>query len=365
METSDRPAGDGPIPDEPSSVKRVMTWVGSITALIGLFASLAGGVHWFMNHRQESEQLKAQRALAESQVVEGDYPAAVASYEEILKGNPMDARALDGELDAAMGWDENFHAVGREGHDSSEAAAPQLDKILALLEAGLVRSKGLRAADVQAHLGWAHWLNSHIAKREYDDAAERNFRAALKTDPSNVYANAMLGNWLMQNDSNFPEAISHFDAAVATGKLRPYVRTMQLVGLLDDETHGARAEIVKAVNDMRKNGETIEAARKHSILLYCCNPPFTDHRELVESLSAVPQEEAWETYLWLDVKQAGGSDEQGQRLAHEFISDSLLEISGNGTEALEKYRALQGELKGTHYSLQDSVNEAIARLSKH
>jgi hypothetical protein len=48
----------------------------------------------------------------------------------------------------------------------------------------------------------------------------------------------------------------------------------------------------------------------------------------------------------------------------EFIQDTLLEIEGKKAEALEKYRALQVELKPTRFSLQDSVNEAIARLSK-
>jgi len=48
----------------------------------------------------------------------------------------------------------------------------------------------------------------------------------------------------------------------------------------------------------------------------------------------------------------------------EVIQDALIEISGNKAEALEKYRALQVELKPTYFSLKDSVNEAVARLSK-
>ena len=363
METTDKP--DSRIPDEPSSVKRIMTWVGSLTALIGLFASVAGGYHWFMNHRQESAQVKAQRALAESQVAQGDYPAAIASYEEILKGNAMDSRALDGELDAAMAWDENFHAVGREGHDPSEVAAPQLDKMIAVLEAGLARSKGSRAADVQAHLGWAHFLNSKIAQREFGSAAEDGFRAALKADPANVYANAMLANWMLQNGGGLAEAVGHFQAADATGKQRAYVRTLEIGALDGDDIPGARAALMRFVDEMRKNGEPLDEDRKRRILEYCCEPPYSDHRELTESLSALPQDDAWKTYLWLDDRQGNGDDARAQQLMREFISDSLVEISGNTAGALEKYRALQGELKGTRFSLQDSVNEAVTRLTKH
>jgi hypothetical protein len=137
-------------PEKPSPFKTVMTWVGSATALIGLFASLAGGYHWLASRREQAAQLKAQMAVAEGQARLGEYALAVASYDEILKANPLYAPALDGQLATVMGWDENFHALGREGHDPSDVAAPQLDKIMAALDAGLARSKGSRAADVQA-----------------------------------------------------------------------------------------------------------------------------------------------------------------------------------------------------------------------
>ena len=31
----------------------VMSWVGGISALLGLFASLAGGIAWFVNHYKQ------------------------------------------------------------------------------------------------------------------------------------------------------------------------------------------------------------------------------------------------------------------------------------------------------------------------
>lgn len=344
--------------------KRIVTWVGSISALIGLFASLAGGYHWLQNHRELAQQLKAQMAVAEGQAKLGEFASAVASYDEILKANPMYAPALDGQLDAAMAWDENFHATGREGHDDADAAAPQLDKIMAVLDAGLARSTGSRAADVQAHLGWAHFLNSKIAEREFGPAAEQDLRAALKVDPNNVYANAMLGNLLLQRDGKMAEAIGYFKTAVATGKQRAFVRTREIGALNGYDVAGARTELMKVVNEMRSNGEPLDEDRKHRILQFCCEPPFTVHYELVESLSAVSRDDTWKTFLWLDDKQREGRDEQAQRLMREFVSDVLVEISGDKAQALKKYRALQVELKGTQFSLLDSVNEAIARLSK-
>lgn len=106
-----------------------------------------------------------------------------------------------------MFWDEK-----------GAASAPALEKIMTILDAGPTRMGGSQAADVKAPIGWTHWLNQHIAQREFGPAAGQNLRAALASDPSNVYANAMLGNWLLQNRKSFTEAIRHLDVAVSTGK---------------------------------------------------------------------------------------------------------------------------------------------------
>src|SRR6201999_2216636 len=97
-----------------------------------------------------------------------------------------------------------------EGQNAAGAAGPQLDQLFAILDAALGKRKAAQAADVEAHLGWAHWLNQHIAEREFGPIAEHDLRAALALDPTNVYANAMLGNWMLQNGGNFAEAGAPF-----------------------------------------------------------------------------------------------------------------------------------------------------------
>lgn len=338
----------------------VMGWVGGITALIGLFATVAGGVTWLVNHHKAKTERQAKLTLAQTQASQQDYQAAVQTYGDILKADPLDRPVLYLQLSTAMQWAEDFHVAVREDQHAEDLAGPALDQIFAIFEAGLTRTKGSQAADVQAHLGWAHWLNQHIAEREFGPAAEQDFRAALATDPSNVYANAMLGNWMLQNGGDFNEAIHHLDVAVATGKARPLVRAMQIDGLTNLERPGARAAQVKAANDMRKTGEPLNEDDKRRILSFCFDPVVTDHKELTESLSAVPLEDAWQTYLWLD----DNTDEaQGHTLVHEFIQANLLEIGGKRQESLEKFCLLEQELKNSPGTMKDAVNAAIARLS--
>jgi tetratricopeptide (TPR) repeat protein len=335
----------------------VMSWVGGATAIIGLLASIAGGMTWFSNHHKQKVELDAKIALAQVQAKQGDYQASVQSYGDILKADPLYLRAIDQQLDTVMQWAEDFHAPDP---DNPGSAAPALDQIMAILDSGLTRAKGSQAADVQAHIGWTHWLNQHVAQREFGPAAEQNLRAALVTDPSNVYANAMLGNWMLQNGGSFSEAIQHIDIAVSTGKARAFVRTLQLGGLVYLDKKGARAEVVKAANDMRKSQESLGEGTRNRILGFCFDPLVTDHAELDESLSAVPPDDAWKTFLWLD---DNSSNDPAQLMFQDFIKANLLEVSGNRQESLERYRVLQKELKNQPGTMRNSVDAAIARLS--
>lgn len=337
----------------------VMSWVGRITALIGLLGSLAGGVTWLVRHHTASNERKAKMALAAAQTEQGDYQGAIASYAEILKENPGYRPALDMQLQTAEQWTEDFHATAPEGQSTAAPAAAMLDQIMPILAAGLTRATSAQMPDVLAHIGWAHWLNQGIAEREFGPAAEQNLRAALKLDPQNVYANAMLANWMLQNGGALGDAMPHFDTAVATGKARPFVRQFEMGALTYLDQKGGRAAQVRVANEMRKAGEPLDEELKHRILSFCFDPTVTEHGELVEALSALPADEEWKTYLWIDENPSNENHE----LMHEFIQANLLEVSGDRAGSLTKFRSLQQELKGSNGSLKDAVDAAVAQLS--
>jgi hypothetical protein len=256
-----------------------------------------------------------------------------------------------------MLWLEDFHAIG---DDAAKQAATKLDEIFPVLDAALVRAAGPRKADIQAHIGWAHWLNQKMAEREFGSADEQNLQAALATDSTNVYANAMLGNILLQTGSDTKDALAHFQTAENTGKARPLVRSMELGAMIYDDDPGIRAAIIRVVNSIRKNNEPLDDGEKNRIYGFCYAPVVTSRAELVESLSAVPESESWATYQWIVAHQ---SPEQLSPLTSDYINASLLEISGKKPEALAKYRLLQQQLKNSNATLHDRVDEAVKRLS--
>jgi tetratricopeptide (TPR) repeat protein len=344
----------------------ILAWIGGISAVLGFIGAVTGFFGNIQGHFHHNVQLGSEMAVAQSQSREGDYQASVESYADILKAEPLYRPALDQQLQSTMLWVENYHVYLKPGEDPSAAVASQIDQIIAILDGALARTNGTAVADVQAHLGWAHWLNQHVAEREFppNAAAERNYRAALTTDPSNVYANAMLGNWMTLNGGSLAEAVQHFNSAVATGKERAFVRTLQLAGLRDRDESGSRAALMRALNEMRKNGEPLDTEDKHRALGFCCDPTVTDHAELTESLSAVPADDAWQTYLWLDDQQNTVEDLKHRDIVHDFIAANISEISGDKQKSLDEYRTLQEELENQESTLRDSVDQAIARLSR-
>lgn len=343
----------------------IQTWIGRTTAIIGLAGSLAGGITWAINHHRHQVQHEAELRLAELEAARGDYAASLQTCADLLKADPLDGAALDDQVNAAMLWTENFSISIPDGSNATNIAAPALDQIFSVLESGLSRSKGERAADIQAHLGWAHWLNQRLASREFGSAAEKDFRAAVAVDPRNVYANAMLAGWMLQTGGNVSEAARHFAVAVSSGKDRPFVRRLQIGGYLSSEASGARAELMRAANDMRRSGEALDDSYRARALVFCCDPVFTSHAQLVEALSALPPDDVWSTYLWMDAVQPAGTDSSDDALRRSFIQASLLEVGEKPQAALAQFRQLQRQLAERPGSLRDAVNAATTRLAHH
>ncbi len=352
------PMADDMKPND-SPAKKIMGWVGTTSALIGLSASILGGVRWFENRHAQQAELAAKMAVAQKQASVGDYLASVRSYDAILTDHPLNPSALQQQLSVTMTWVENFEVTGADNQSIDATAAAELDQIFQILDAGLSRTKGVEAADVQAHLGWAHWLNQHIAEREFGHVAEQNLRAALQVDPTNVYANAMLGNWMLQNGGDRTEAVNHFRTAVATGKVRPFVRRFEIGGLSHDEGP-LLPELFRTANEMRKDGEPLDDLSRSRVLYYCLNPPFTEEETLSAVLTSVAEDDAWKTYQWL----VAGLEPKRPQTTSDYIHATLLRVSGHKSEALAVYRTLLHN-DNSYGRIAELAGKQIADLTKN
>jgi tetratricopeptide (TPR) repeat protein len=336
--------------------------VAAMAAILLTVASKNGLNSW--RERKQREGAIAQLlATAQTQANLGEYEAAYRTCSHAAQIAPSNSSALDHKVDTAMLWLENYSVVTPEGQNAQDVAAPQLAELVLVLDGGLARAKGdaPRSANILAHVGWAHWLNRHIAEKEFGPAAEQAFRQALSIEPANVYANAMLGNWLLQNGGSLDDAVRHFSAALATGQQRPLVRELQLGGMLYNDAAGVPREAIRALNDMRKNNEPLSEAYKQRFLSFDFNIG-SDDASLKSVLAAVPPDEAWKTYLWLDDTPTRRGGAEMRQWKGEFIQATLLELQGKKNEATTAFLALQRELKahGITGSFADSVARALA-----
>jgi len=347
--------------------KRTFYIVGAALLLVALLAASGwlgiGPLGEYVKRKAAAAQMFA---TAKTQAERGEYESAFKTYQDLLKTDPGNRLAMDRQTDVAMAWIEDFHVIAPEVGNAENLAGTRLDEILPVLDAGLTRAngQGARAADILAHLGWGHWLNRKLAQREFGPAAERDLRQALKIDPSNVFAHAMLGNWIMQNGGSTVEALNHFRTAAEANHARPFVRQLELGVLVYPNDRETRVALIRLANEMRRNGEVIDD-RARSRILTAYDPTTNSSDELLETLSAVPPDEAWATYLWL-TSPADGAGDNDRQLQRDFIHAGILELEQNRQDALTAFQTLRSELKARGYNgrIATHVENAITRLSK-
>jgi tetratricopeptide (TPR) repeat protein len=360
--------GLGARPLKKIAQNRRIAWIAGSAAFLALLLAISSliGIGPWSNYRAQKIRVHQLLNTAQTQITQGEYEPAFKTYEAALKLDSGNRTAMDRQVDAAMLWLQDFHVIIGEGQKAEDLAGPSLSELMSVLDGGLARTSGHgeRAADILAHLGWAHWLNQHIAEKEFGSAAEQDFHRALNLDPANVYANSMLGNWLLQTHGSLDEALHCFDVALKGNQQRALVREMQLGGMIYNDDPGVRSALIRVTNQMRINSEPMDDSYKHRILSNYS--PTNSQEELTETLSAVPPNDAWATFLWLDEKEATGGEREQQRIQHEFIQASIREIAGKSSEALALFKTLDGELKRKGYSgrLSDHVAMAIKRLSR-
>lgn len=327
---------------------------------VGAVAVMAFIGLWGLLPRSKAA-LDPRLATARTQTELGEHESAFRTYQEVLKTGPSNPAILTLQADAAMAWLRNFHVVSREGQKAEEIAGPPLTEIIRVLEAALssTAATGQRTGDVLAHLGWAHWLNERIAQKEFG-SAERYFRRALTADPKNVFAHAMLGNWLLQTSGDASDALRHLEAAEKTNEQRPLLRQMQLGGMVSNSDPAISPALMRVVNQMRVNGEPLASRYRSRVMSYFRPGNSAEVRQM---LAAVPADDAWATFLWLD--DPTPRDERNyENFRREFIHALVLDLDHKPAEALAILADLGGRMRSAGMSgrLVDDVSRAATRL---
>ncbi len=207
------------------------------------------------------------------------------------------------------------------------------------------------AADALSHIGFADSLRRRDGDVHLDP--EPSYRKALELDPGNPYANAMLGHWLLGSGKPLAQAQAHFDAALRSGRERRFVRDYQIAALQNRGDTPSALALLRICNEMRQNGEPLEAGARSRIVSRTYYGGDREHRDAVET--ALPPREHLATLRWLVA-----DTDLDQAAYVRFALARLSEDAGDCDRALALYEALQRS--DTAFAAQ--VEAGVARCRK-
>lgn len=355
-----KPAGDIPaeVADE---IDRIAPqwWRRHRWVIGGLVAAAVAGLLYIVSgmgsHAQQAtDLLQAARSLEAA----GEHSSAWEKIEQArahVAENPLSQllqRSLaqhvtSEQVDIAIAWLDDMRL--REGQRFSDLVS----RLLPSLDEAIAATEGERKADLLAHRGWADFLRSRDSGQQFEP--DSYYRRALEVDPTNVYAHAMWGHWIMWRHGNLDDAREHFNAALASGRQRPYVRMMQLVAMRNRRGDDTDAETLRIVHDMTLHKEPLtEPTRSdiRSIYYVACGRESPGNMETL--LKSLPAKDHVELLRGLP---------DARTIPQHLCLARLEEQAGLREDALKTYQALQKRLNPRD-GLWPLTKTAVARLSR-
>ena len=348
----------------------LMKWVGGVTAILSLVFASQQFLQLTAEVRERSHQVAEQLVIGNDQQNAGDYESAWISIEQAAKdadaggllaklfGSLSDEqhKSREAQENLAMRWLENIHIP--EGKTFSDV----VDKLVPVLTRGAASASGVRKADLLAHLGWAYFLKTSDESSCLDGPArlhiERYYKEALEIDIGNPYAHVHWGHLIIWARQNPKEALEHFSAAIASGRARPYVRTVQLAALY--HFHDMDGEFLRAVNDMVKNNEKVDEHTRSDILsmYYLASHSNKDFQQLTAAVPASDQIAIIRTLFYDE------DFEPSQIPLREAALAMFQEAAGLREDALKTWRSMRS-IVDTGSTLAIRADASIKRLSQN
>jgi hypothetical protein len=218
--------------------------------------------------------------------------------------------------------------------------AEQVAQVQPVLLQALARTRGERAADLRAHLGWGEYLLGREGNEGLDPVA--HWKRALEDDARNVYAHAMWARQLLDREG-LDEAKAHFGQAVASGRDRNFVRELQLGGTLGRDAYLPYALAV--LDEMRRGGEPLERDERQRVWNAAFSSTLFQPDDRAALLTALPAADLLATFTWLF---PAGEVREDRRPLWRLVKATLVANDGHRAEARADLEELVRDLRATH-----------------
>ena len=264
-----------------------------------------GSRRFFSDARDRARRAGELQALADRQLRAGRFPAAWTALSQaaaaIEEGSSLSKLVGRGEPQRQAG----AHGARRPGHGLAPALAAAgrepagLD--LRSAGAGPDHRRGRRHREPARRTCSRTWDGrppiARLARARatpFPPSPNPSTAAPSKPIPANPHAHAHWGHWLAVQRT-LAEANTQFEAALASGRARPYVRAVQLAALLLAGHPAFDTAYIAAVADMVRNREPVDAAvrdRVYTLYAFTGSSPTRVSRELTAAVPAAGADRA-------------------------------------------------------------------------
>lgn len=311
----------------------------ALLAGMALVVALAvlGYAQW--QKRVAAEAQAAALTTAAKQLCDaGDHALAWQRYDEAVARYPDRKPLRLAREICGMRWLREIRVrVGKETFTDI------VNRLLPVLAEGAISADGQHLADLHAHMGWADYLRNRDGAGGLDP--EAHYRKALAVELSNVYAHAMWGHYLIARKPPTEEGKQHFAAAVASGRDRGFVRTLQFAALLEYGRFEGQIEALRVAGEMRRNGEAMDQAKRDRLWSVVYSPRLLQGDWRVQRprfMAAFPDADGPATFRWLYPEDQVNERHRDQ---WQFFLASLEQAAGERDAALARYEALRAGLE--------------------
>ena len=250
---------------------RALKWIGAATAVISLILGGQKLIDAIGERTARARESAARSRDASDAVTLARQQAARGEYVEAWKSlDRADERVRTSEADAAR-LDVGFRWLESARTTEGQTFSSITEVVMPVLDRAMLDQHHPRRADVLAHAGWAMFLKSRDSVAVSDpralwEQAIGFYKQAIAIDGNNPYANAMLGHLLLWRRAEPVDvALPYFEAALASGREREYVRRMQIAALKNGGSDASDSELMKVGNVVRQQRDPIEIASARAI----------------------------------------------------------------------------------------------------
>lgn len=271
-----------------------LKFIGATVTIVSLVLGMASLNGLYRNWKETRQAVTEMVSAAQELEKIGEYRAAWDIYENALGIDPGYAAIRSGQVQLAMNWLINIRIV------NNETFTEIVDILIPVLYKGISSAQDDQASTILSHIGWAYFMKGREIPLVVD--VEAIYNRAIKLDPDNIYANVMLGHWLLTQRGDFESARPHFQTALDNSRNRNWVRRMELSALFwktgKKGAFNREKEVLLIANEMRKNNEAVPGIEHRRAIMRCYGNGYTG--ENVEMLlSALPADEQLATVQWL------------------------------------------------------------------